>query len=445
MWTHCLLMEGNNQTHMKQLSERSLLLLLAAVQFTHIMDFMIMMPLGPQLMRVMDISAGQFAAFVAAYTLSSGVVGLLAAPFIDRFDRKKLLLFTYAGFTLGTLTCALSDNAASLLIARAVSGAFGGLSISMVMAIVGDVVPAERRAAGVGIVMTAFSVAAALGIPFGLKLAQMFRWETPFFVLAGIASVMWTIALLKLPPVRGHLENGRSKRAFFELLRDANAGRALLFMVATVLGHFTIIPLLSPYLVKNVGLPERYLFLVYLTGGVLTVFTGPQIGRFADRFGRRRIFSVLVVIASFVTLFIANSGRLPVWAVLVSGGAFFIFASGRFVPGQAIMTLAVPASRRGAFMSLSGCARDLAMGLASGVAGWIVTTAPSGKLVNFHWLGWIAVAAGAVSIWLGGHVRVHESDSVLPVQGELDVLPVISAKIAPLGGLPLNPEPSIEN
>ncbi len=396
---------------MKKVSEKALLLLLAAVQFTHIMDFMLMMPLGPQLMRVMEIGPSQFAAFVAAYTVSSGVVGLLAAPFIDRFDRKRVLLCSYAGFTLGTLTCALAQNAGTLLAARAVSGAFGGLSVSMVLAIVGDVVPAERRAAGVGIIMTAFSVAAALGVPFGLKLAQMFRWETPFFVLAGIAGVMWVLAVLKLPSIRGHLATGHSKRAFFELLRDWNAGRALLFMVAAVLGHFTIIPLLSPYLVFNVGLPEGDLFLVYLTGGVLTVFTAPRIGRLADRFGRRRVFAVLVVIASLVTLYIANSGRIPVWAVLVSGGAFFVFASGRFVPAQAIMTLAVPASRRGAFMSLSGCARDLAMGMASGIAGWVVTTAPSGELVHFPRLGWFAVAAGAISIWLGSRVQVHEVDS----------------------------------
>ena len=430
---------------MKQLSERSLLRLLAAVQFTHIMDFMIMMPLGPQLMRVMAIGPGQFAGFVAAYSISSGTVSLLAAPFVDRFDRKRLLLFTYAGFALGTLVCALSQNPATLLIARAISGAFGGLATATVLAIVGDVIPAHRRAAGVGIVMTAFSVAAALGVPFGLQLAQMFRWEAPFFVLAGMASVMWTIALLKLPAIRGHLENGRSRRAFLELLCDANAGRALLFMVATVLGHFTIIPLLSPYLVSNVGLPERDLFLVYLTGGVLTVFTAPQIGKLADRFGRRRVFSVLVVIASLVTLFIVNSGPLPVWAVLVSGGAFFIFASGRFVPGQAIMTLAVPASRRGAFMSLSGCARDLAMGLASGIAGWVVTKAPTGQLVNFHWLGWIAVFAGAVSIWLGNRVRVYESDSVLSAQGKLDALPGLAGQSAAMGVVPFNPEPSMKN
>jgi len=393
---------------MKPLSERWLLLLLAAVQFTHIVDFMILMPLGPQLLRDLHIGPGRFSALVAAYTISSGIVALLTAPFIDRFDRRKLLLFAYGGFIAGTLNCALSQNATSLLIARAVSGAFGGLSIAMVMSIIGDVVPAARRATAMGIVMTAFSAAAALGVPFGLKLAQYFHWETPFFVLAGIACIVWVTAFFRLPAVRGHLENGRSTRAFAELLRDGNAGRALLFMAVTVIGHFAIIPLLSPYLVANVGLPERDLFLVYFTGGVLTVFTAPFVGRLADRAGRFPVFAGLVLVACVVTLAITHSGRIPVWLVLVLGGAFFVFASGRFVPGQAIMTLAVPASRRGAFMSLSGCARDLAMGFTASLGGWIVTTEPSGRLANYQWLGWIAVAAGLASIWLASRVRMNE-------------------------------------
>src|SRR5258708_23928922 len=192
---------------MNRLSERSLLWLLAAVQFTHIVDFMILMPLGPQLMRELHIGPGHFSALVGAYTISSGAVGLVCAPFIDRFDRRNILLFAYAGFIAGTLACALSQNADTLLAARVLSGAFGGLSMSMVMAIIGDVVPAERRASAMGIVMTGFSVAAAVGVPFGLQLAQHLRWEAPFYVLAGIGSVMWTMAFLRLPSVRGHLEN----------------------------------------------------------------------------------------------------------------------------------------------------------------------------------------------------------------------------------------------
>jgi MFS transporter, DHA1 family, inner membrane transport protein len=399
---------------MKQLSERSLLLLLAAVQFTHIVDFMILMPLGPQLMRDLHIGPGRFSSLVAAYTISSGIVGLLAAPFIDRFDRRKLLLFAYGGFITGTLFCALSMNATTLLMGRALSGTFGGLSLAMVMSIISDVVPPERRAAGMGVIMAAFSAAAALGVPFGLQLAEQLRWEAPFFMLAGIAMIVWLIVFTRLPAIRGHLHHHKEDptRAFRELLRDANAGRALLFMSATVFGHFAIIPLLSPYLVANVGLPERDLFLVYLTGGVATVFTAPVTGRLADALGRRRVFTFLVAVACVVTLILTNAGRLPLWAVLVLAGGFFIFASGRFIPGQAIMTLAVPASRRGAFMSLSGCARDLAMGLAATVGGWIVTKTPSGQLVNFNWLGWLALAAGVVSVWLAH--RIHVKDIFTP-------------------------------
>jgi len=398
---------------MKNLSERSLLLLLAAVQFTHIMDFMILMPLGPQLMRDLDVGPGRFSAFVAIYTLSSGVVGLLVAPFIDRFDRRKLLLFAYAGFTLATLGCAFAQSANALLAARALSGVFGGLSMSMVMAIIGDVVPVQRRAAAIGMVMTGFSLAAAVGVPFGLQLAHRFQWEVPFFLLAIVAGLIWLVAFAGLPAVRGHLDDAQAnpRRAFADLLRDANAGRALLFMATMVFGHFAIIPLLPAYLVANVGLPEPHLALIYFTGGVLTVFTAPLIGKLADSLGRFRVFSGLVVVACVVTLVISHSGPLPVWAVVFLGGLFFVFASGRFVPGQAMITLAVPASRRGAFMSLSGCARDIAMGLTSSLGGWIVTREPSGELVNFHWLGWIAVGAAAFCLWLGRGVIVNEVDS----------------------------------
>jgi len=390
-----------------------LLLLLAAVQFTHIMDFMIMMPLGPQLMRELGIGPGQFSGLVAAYTISSGVVSLMAAPFIDRFDRRKLLLFVYAGFTLGTTACALSTDAGTLLVARVLSGAFGGLSMATVLAIVSDVVPAARRASAIGIVMTAFSAAAALGVPFGLELAQRFRWEAPFFLIAAIAVPMWLVAFNGVPPIRGHLEAKPKARlaAFLELLRDRNAGRALLFMAVLVLGHFSIIPLMSPHFVANVGLPERDLFLVYLVGGVLTVFTGPRIWRLADRYGRRRVLTVLTLVACAVTLAIANTGPLPVWGVLTLTAFFFVFASGRFVPGQAIVTLAVPPSRRGAFMSLSGCARDLASGLASTIGGAVVVKSADGRLAHFNWLGWIAVAASLAAVWLAQRVQVNETQA----------------------------------
>jgi len=403
-------------------SERLVLLVLAAIQFTHIMDFMVMMPLAPQLMRELDLGAGQFSALVAAYSIAAGIVGLLSAPFIDRFDRRTLLLYAYAGFTVATLFCGLASNAHTLLIARAIGGAFGGVSGSLCLAIVSDLVPPERRAAGIGIVMTAFAVAAAIGVPVGLKLAELWGWRTPFLFVSAVGVIVWCLIFRVVPPVRGHLQSGDDKgRAFRELLRDANAGRAILFMAVMVLGHFAIIPLLSPHLVGDVALPEKYLFLVYFIGGVATVFTAPQVGKLADRHGRHRVFTYMVLAASVVILAIANAGPLPAWATLGLAGLFFIFASGRFVPAQAIVTLAVPSSRRGAFLSLTSCARDLASGISSTLGGWIVSKQPNGHLVHFSWLGWIAVAGGLLSILLARTVHVNDTGAVSPLAAPRDV------------------------
>jgi DHA1 family inner membrane transport protein len=391
-------------------SERTLLLLLAAVQFTHILDFMVIMPLGEQLMRELAIGPGRFSRLVAAYTISAGVVGLLTAPFMDRFDRRKVLLIAYAGFFLGTLACAFSKTAETLLVSRAICGAFGGVSGATIMAIVGDIVPPQRRASGMGVIMAAFAMAAAVGVPFGLYLAQKFRWEMPFFLVAGMGVVVWVLIYVMLPPIRAHLNDTPAHhfKEFFALLRDANAGRALLFMCALVMGHFAIIPLLAPSLVSNLGLPENKLFLVYMVGGICSALTAPLCGRLADKFGRLRVFSVLIVVACCVTLWISSSGPMPVWAVLISAGLFFTFASGRFIPAQAILSLAVPSHRRGSFMSLTSCTRDLTSGITSSLGGWIVTKSPTGQLLNYDKLGWLAVVASLISLWLASRVRVQE-------------------------------------
>jgi predicted MFS family arabinose efflux permease len=264
--------------------------------------------------------------------------------------------------------------------------------------------------------MTAFAVAAAIGVPVGLQLAHYFGWRSPFVYLAVFAALMWCVVFRFIPPVRGHLQSGSSKsRAFLELMRDRNAGRAILFIAVMVLGHFSIIPLLSAHLVGDMALPEKLLFLVYVIGGALSVVTAPVVGRLADRHGRQRIFTYMVVAASTIILAIANAGPLPAWATLGLTGCFFVFASGRFVPGQAIVTLAVPSSRRGAFLSLTSCARDLASGVSSTIGGWIVVKQPNGHLTHFNWLGWTAVAAGLMSIALAHRVSVKDTGAPSPL------------------------------
>ncbi len=392
------------------ISEHNLLLLLAAVQFTQIMDFMIMMPLGPQLMRELGIGTQQFGGLISSFAITAGLVGLAVAPFMDRFDRRKLLLFCYAGFTMGTLACGLSNSGTTLFWSRAICGAFGGVSGAAIMAIVADVVPSERRARGMGIIMTAFSVAAALGVPFGLKIAQWWKWEAPFLVVAAIAAVVWAGLFHILPPVRGHLTEGevKSVRDFLELLKNGNAWIGLALMMAMVFGHFTIIPFLSPYLVHNVGLPETSLFLIYLTGGVVTIFTGPFIGKLADRHGRFRVYIILVAGACAVIRLLTTSGPLPVWRTLLLAAFFFAFASGRFVPGQAVVSMAVPTNRRGAYMSLVACSRDLASGLTASIGGHVVALGADGRLLNFERLGLLAIGVSILSLWIFRQVKAVE-------------------------------------
>ncbi len=394
----------------RQVSERSLLLLLAAVQFTHIMDFMVMMPLGPQLMRELHLDAGQFGSLISAFALTAGIVGLALAPFIDRFDRRKLLLVCYAGFALGTLACGLSHTPGMLMISRALCGAFGGVSSATLMAIVADVVPPERRARGMGIIMTAFSTASALGVPLGLKLAQWWKWEAPFLVIAAVAALVWVLLFKVLPPVRGHLAGPKrsSGRDFLSLLADRNAWIGLALMMAAVMGHFMIIPYLSPYLVGNVGMPEKYLFLVYFTGGVVTIFTGPLVGRLADRHGRFKVFIIMVVCACVVVRLISSSGPLPVWHVLLNAAFFFIFASGRFVPAQAAISLAVAPARRGAYMSLISCSRDLASGVTAKIAGSIIATGAGGAILHYDRLGLVAIGVSLLSILIFSQIRMAE-------------------------------------
>jgi predicted MFS family arabinose efflux permease len=393
-----------------KVSERVILLLLAAIQFTHIIDFMILMPMGPQLMRELSISAGRFSALVAAYSVCAGVVGLLAAPFIDRYDRRTLMLIAYAGFAVATAVCGLAPNSTFLLFGRGMAGAFGGISGALCLTVVSDIVPPERRASAIGIVMTAFAAAAALGVPIGLQLAQWFGWRAPFLVVGGLAACLWVVLTRVVPPLRAHLaQPGNRRDAFRELLRDTNAGRALLFMVTLVFGHFTVVPLLSAYLVGNVGFPENRLSLVYVVGGIASVLTAPRLGKLADMHGRRKVFTIVSVIACVVIFGMTHQGRFPMWAVLGISACFFMFGSGRFVPGQAIMTLAVPASRRGAFMSLSSCARDLASGLSASVGGWVVTTDRAGQLSHFDTLGWIAIGFALLSTALAGWVRVNDT------------------------------------
>lgn len=402
--------------------EKWILLILAAVQFTHIVDFMIMMPLGPFLMDLFGISPRKFSFLIASYTLSAAVTGLVVAPLIDQFDRKRALQFAYLGFLAGTLACAFSPDYSTLLISRIVAGAFGGTIAALILAIIGDVVPQQRRGKGVGIVMAAFSAAAVFGVPFGLYLAGRWSWHAPFFflVLAGLL-VMVAIHRLILPmslPLPETL--GQKPRLHFSLdiyrvvIRDNNALKALSLMVIMMLGHFSVIQFISPYMVSNVGLPESQLSLIYLVGGGLTIFSAPLIGKLSDRFGKPLVFNILIGISFIPVLFITQMGPSPLWVILLVSAFFFVVVSGRFIPMTAVITSAVPVSIRGGFMSLNSSVQAAGSGASALISGLIVTRAPDGQLVNYHLIGYLAVLMGLIAsvvIWTIRPVKqIHHSE-----------------------------------
>lgn len=391
------------------LNERLLIVLLAGVQFTHIMDFMVLMPLGPQLMRVLHITPREFALLVSAYTLTAAAAAFLMALFIDRFDRRHALLFLYAGFVISTLLCGLAPGYGALLAARAFAGAFGGVAGAAVHAIIGDVVPPERRGRATGSVMTAFSVAAVAGVPTGLFLATLYGWRAPFLFLVVAASLLLAALWRVLPSLRSHVRRDRPHNSPAAQLRavfgDANHRRALALPAMLVFGGFSVIPLLSPYAVGNVGLKESDLAYIYFFGGLATAFTSRYIGRLADRHGKREVFAWVAGLSVVPILLATNMPPVPVWVLICASTLFFILISGRFVPAMALVNGGAQPGMRGSLMSFSQALQHLSSGLAALCAGFIVGYAESGALTRYWMMGLIAVVCTLIAIRIAWKIR----------------------------------------
>jgi len=388
--------------------EKLLLLVLACVNFTHIVDFMILMPLGPQLMEILRIDPAQFGVVVAAYGASAGVSGFLLSFFADRFDRKKLLLLAYCGFVAGTFACALASTYGQLVAARVLSGTFGGLISAQVMAIVADTFSYERRATAMSVVMTAFSFASVVGVPGGLYIAEQADWHAPFFAVGGLGLCVLGLVWFLVPSVTGHLRAGQ-RGSPFDLLRgvvaDRNQSGALLYSVVMMLGHFSIIPFITPYLVGNVGYQQSDIYLIYFVGGLLTIFSAPMVGRLADRFGKQRIFSVFLVLSLLPIWLITNLWPMSKYAVLLITGFFFIATNGRMIPSQALVSSVVAPRQRGGFMAINSSVQLLAQAAATSLAGaWIVKT-PSGALEGYDGVGYFAVSFLLLSLFAARRLR----------------------------------------
>ena len=376
--------------------EMIILVLLAALNFTHILDFMIMMPLGNYLMPFFNISTRQFSFLVAAYTVSAAVSGFLAAFFVDGYDRKKILLFGYSGFLLGTIACGFAPGYYWLLVFRLVAGTFGGLIGAQVLAMVSDLFGYERRARAMGAIMSAFAIASTFGVPFSLYLANAISWHAPFLFVGILGIIIIPLIHFYIPPMDAHVkEQTGGFNAKWQILRKVlhtpMERRALLFSGLIMVGHFLIIPFINPFMEFNMGYSKSYTPMIYLVGGIASFASANILGWIADKYGKLRVFMASVGLSLFMVYGVTHLTPMPFSIVLVLFGLWFVLSTGRAVTAQAMISNVVPPEERGSFMSFNSSVQQMGTSIAAVVAGAVVLKGSDGKLIHYDWLGYLSI------------------------------------------------------
>lgn len=376
-----------------------------------------MMPLGPAFIKVLNINTHQFGLLLSSYTFAAAAAGVFATYYVDRFERRKLLLSLYAFFIIATLACGLAPNYEMLFIARAFAGAFGGILGSLVQTIVADSIPFERRGKALGTVMAAFSVSTVAGVPLGLFLANhipALGWRAPFIFIALVSTLILYLGYRNIPKIAGHLDHvheGSRFNQIYKILTAQQHLKAFVFMAFIMVTGFSVIPYIALYLTTNVGIDNSYISLIYLCGGIATLMSSRFIGHMADKYGKVKVFRVLAVISLIPLVVTTNLPVTPLWIVLINSTAFFILVSGRMIPAMAIVSQVVDNKIRGTFMSLVGSVQMLSSGIASVIAGAIVTIRPDGMMEHYNIVGYGAAICGLLTIWLVGYIH---SDAKAP-------------------------------
>jgi predicted MFS family arabinose efflux permease len=388
--------------------ERRVVWVLAGIQFMHILDFVLMMPLGPQLMRLFTLTPRDFGILVSVYMFAAAVSGVAASAFADRFDRRTLLLGLLLGFVAALAATAAAPSFTTLILAHAGAGAFGGVLGMQVHAFLGDTIPDARRGRATGIIMSAFAVASVVGVPTGLVLAAAVSWRLPFALLALAALGLFVIAARVLPSIHAHLEAGRAGRIFAtygRVLAEANHRRAFLLVALTTFASFSIVPYIAPYMVRNVGIAESQIPLMYLVGGTATFFTSRWIGRQVDLHGKLRVFRWVALGSLLPILAMTHLPPVPLWAAVLVGVLFMSLVSGRLVPTMAMMNAAAAPGLRGSFLSLSGAVQQSSAGCAALTAGVIIGHGPGGELTRYGWIGMLGVVFTLAAVAWAARIR----------------------------------------
>lgn len=380
--------------------QKFVIVLLALLQFTIILDFMILSPLGDILMKTLNMSTIQFGSVVSAYAISAGISGILAAGFADKFDRKKLLLFFYTGFIAGTIFCGLADSYETLFLARIVTGVFGGVIGAIAMAIITDVFSLNQRGRVMGFVQMAFAVSQILGIPIGLLIANQWGWQATFFMVVGLAAVIGLAVVVKLQPLTEHLKLQSDKNALQHLwhtVRKRNYRIGFLATAMLSMGGFMLMPFTTAFIVNNVGVSQHQLPLIFLFTGLSTFIVMPLIGRMSDKIDKFRLFTVGTLIAAVMVVVYTNLVPVPLWVVIVINMILFMGIMSRMVPATALNSAIPEMYDRGAYMSINSSLQQMSGGLAAIFAGFVVVQpTKTSPIQNFDLLGYLMVA---IFVW----------------------------------------------
>jgi multidrug resistance protein len=377
--------------------------IIAFIQFTVILDFMILSPLGAILLEELHITTSQFGLVVSAYAFSAGISGLLAAGFADKYDRKKLLLFFYTGFLAGTILCALATTYHFLLIARIITGIFGGVISSISFAIITDLFKQEFRGRVMGYVQSAFAASQILGIPVGLVLAEKLNWHWCFWMIAIVGIMVGVVIVIYMKPVAEHLKIKSERNALQHLAKTISHSEYLRAFLATTLlatGGFMMMPFGSAFSTNNLGLKMSDLPLLYGITGAFSIIFGPIIGKISDKTGKYKTFLAGTIISIIMVAIYTQLGITPLWICIAVNVILFVGISSRMISSSALISAIPEPQDRGAFMSVNASVQQISGGIASYIAGLIVIRSQSGMLQRYDILGFVVIGSMIVAAFL---------------------------------------------
>ena len=395
-------------------NEYQIVFLVAFIGFLASTDSMLLMPLSNTIMKEYDVSAQVSTWVISTYSIFAGISGFLSASIMDRFDRKRLLIGTFIGFSLSTLLCGFAGNFGLFVLYRGITGIFGGIVGGVGVAIVSDLIPFKRRATAMSIISLSFAVSAIVGVPIGLKLAKDFNLMLPFRILAGISFVTLVPIFMWLPNINKHLiekvEKSNPFKTIKETIKDINQVWALSLSILIVFSHFVVLQFIVPYMENNVGFDQKLIPWMYAIGGVFAIATAPFIGKISDKRGNFPSFVVLMLLSFIPVILSTHISVVSMPLALFICVTFFILAAGRMIPAYTIMSGATTPEKRGGFMGVRSACMEIGTALASIVSGFVVKIGADGIVHHFNYVGYISVFVGLICIFIAYKIRIvsHE-------------------------------------